>query len=175
MTTKNSSVLKKLDYYLAYVIRHIRTPTPTSKPLNNHTPPVLIKVDYPLAYDTSDHPIRSQTKKKKRKKDEKMSTSKGKKNDDSENDKQTRTRKATKKWRRNKEKATTSKAIKKRRRRKRRKNYPLLKKLDYYLAYDTTDHRQLSPEPLTNHSHRAWTNSTYPLVLTILHNKCWAN
>ena len=36
-------------------IRHIRSPTPPSKPLTNHTPPVLNNLDYTLAYDTSEH------------------------------------------------------------------------------------------------------------------------
>ena len=35
------------------------------------------------------------------------------------------------------------------------KNYPVLKKLDYYLAYDTSDHRQLHPNLSLIIRHRA--------------------
>ena len=36
-------------------IRHIRSPAPPSIPLRNNTSPRLYKLDYPIAYDTSDH------------------------------------------------------------------------------------------------------------------------
>ena len=55
---------------------------------------------------------------------------KRRKNDDVENDKKRMTSKAT-------------------------KNYPVLNKLDFYLAYDTSAHRQLSPSLSLTIRHRA--------------------
>ena len=82
---------------------------------------MLIELDYPLAYDTSDHAIRSQAN-KNRKEDEKIRRRlKGRKNNDLVSEEKTRTWKATKKGRRMRRKndfkieesATTDKATKK--------------------------------------------------------------
>ena len=42
------------------------------------------------------------------------------------------------------------------------KNYPVVNKLDYYLAYDTSDHRKPPPNLPLPIRHCTWTNSTTP-------------